>query len=329
MNPTTIDRIDHIGLIGPSLDELARKWTSLGFSLTPPSRHAGPLEEGDKPALWGTANRCAMLQEGYIELLAVVDPTQFQNGVQEFLVRYAGIHIVAFGCSDARAEAARLVALGFDVAGVARLERQVTMPDGGQERMRFKLVRLTPAQFPEGRIIVIEHETPDLLWPKDLKPQAIGEMLLSDVVMVVADVEEATRRYARLLGVEAERGGSGNYLTIGRAESSPAAGEEPASLLGYGRLVITSAPRLQNVLDGAVATTVPFIAGAVIVVDDLAALADSFIRRKVAARYHNAAPGPFAPGTGQIAPQSSGKIYGSIVVPADQTGGATLEFIEA
>ncbi len=53
----------------------AGAWETLGFTLTPRGRHIG----------WGTGNYCIMLESGYIELLGVVDPSQFLNNLDGFL----------------------------------------------------------------------------------------------------------------------------------------------------------------------------------------------------------------------------------------------------
>ena len=70
-----ISGIDHT-LVGVRDLEVARgTWQALGFTVTPRGRHIG----------WGTGNYCIMLESGYIELLGVVDPSQFLNNLDGFL----------------------------------------------------------------------------------------------------------------------------------------------------------------------------------------------------------------------------------------------------
>jgi hypothetical protein len=56
--------LDHLAHFVPDLDAAAAVWEKLGFVVTPVSHH----RVAGKPA--GTSNRCVMLDEGYLELLA-------------------------------------------------------------------------------------------------------------------------------------------------------------------------------------------------------------------------------------------------------------------
>ncbi len=87
---------------------LHAEYERLGFRLTPLSRQSGRLRADGPVVPWGTANRCAMLRRGYIELLGILDPTLPANGLDHFLARYAGMHILALGIADETATLARL-----------------------------------------------------------------------------------------------------------------------------------------------------------------------------------------------------------------------------
>src|SRR3712207_8651916 len=41
--------------------------------------------------LYGTGNRCAFFLHGYIELIAILDPARFDNGLNAWLSRYDGL----------------------------------------------------------------------------------------------------------------------------------------------------------------------------------------------------------------------------------------------
>jgi len=72
---SAITGIDHT-LVGVRDLEAARAaWDKIGFRLTPRGRHIG----------WGTGNYCIMLEQGYIELLGILDPTQFTNNLDKFV----------------------------------------------------------------------------------------------------------------------------------------------------------------------------------------------------------------------------------------------------
>lgn len=192
--------LDHIGIMGAELAPMARQYERLGFRLAPRSQHHGARMPGGPVTRWGTGNHCIMLRQGYIELLAVVEPGLFDNRVPEFVARYAGAHIIAFGCAEAEAEAARLRPLGL-AQGVARLERPLG-PEAGDATLLFDLVRLDAAALPEGRMLVIRHRTPELLWQDALLEHPNGAVSLESIAIVVDEPAARAASYAAALGAE-------------------------------------------------------------------------------------------------------------------------------
>ncbi|MDA0652342.1 MAG: VOC family protein [Proteobacteria bacterium] len=201
-----ITSLDHVAVMVTDLDAAGASYERLGFRLTPLSQHSGALSPGGKVDKWGVANRCIMLRRGYLELMGVVDPALYDNRVPDFLARYEGIHILAFGCEDAVATANALAAAGFGATGVHALSRVLDTPEG--ERLaKFNLVRLPPEETPEGRVLAIEHVTPEYLWQERYLDHPNGAMALTELVVCVDDVNEAARRYARYFGIPFTRNG--------------------------------------------------------------------------------------------------------------------------
>ncbi|TWA57390.1 glyoxalase-like protein [Azospirillum baldaniorum] len=243
---TAVGRLDHVGVVVRDLDAGAAAYERLGFQLTPVSRHSGVRAPGRPVEPFGTANRCAMLRHGYIEVIAVVEPALFSNNLERFLDRYEGIHILAFGIDDVEAHLARLKEAGFGVSGIAHLERLLATPLG--ERLaRFSRIPLPAEDAPEGRVQLIRHDTPELLWQPHLLDHPNRVVALEEVVLAVADPEEVLARYARLLGA-APRGNGFR--------------------LGGDRFTVVSAAGLEKALPGVSAPALPFVAGIVLRTDD-------------------------------------------------------------
>jgi hypothetical protein len=201
-----ITSLDHIAVMVTDLVAAGVAYERLGFSLTPVSPHSGALSAGGPAEPWGTANRCAMFRRGYLELMGVVDPTLYDNHVPEFIARYEGIHILAFGCDDAAVTADALAAAGFGATGVHALARTLDTPEG-ECLAKFNLVRLPPDETPEGRVLAIEHLTPKYLWQDRYLDHPNGAVALTELVVCVEDVDEAARRYARYFGIPITRNG--------------------------------------------------------------------------------------------------------------------------
>src|SRR5690606_30064107 len=197
-----ITGLDHLAVMVRDLPGAGDAYERLGFLLTPVSQHSGARAPGGPVTAWGTANRCAMLSRGYIELMGVIDPSLYDNRVPEYLARYEGMHILAFACDDAASIADRLAREGFGVSGVHGLERALDVP-GGRATARFRLVRTPESELPEGRVLAIQHLTPEYLWQERYLDHPNGATALTELAVCVADLDEAAARYRRFLGREA------------------------------------------------------------------------------------------------------------------------------
>ncbi len=197
-----INSLDHIAVMAHDLTAMATAYERLGFQLTPLSQHSGARTAGGPVEPWATGNRCIMLRRGYIELMGIVEPGLYDNGLSRFVARHEGIHILAFGCDDANGASERLRREGFGVTGIHGLARDLDVPSG-RATAKFNLVRLPSDDMPEGRVLAIEHLTPEHLWQDRYLDHPNGAVGLTGLTVCVADVEDAAERYGRMFGVAA------------------------------------------------------------------------------------------------------------------------------
>ncbi len=184
--------IDH-SIVGVRDLEAARAaYARLGFTLTPRGRHVG----------WGTANYCIMFPDDYIELLGIVDPTQFTNGLDQFLAGREGLLGFAFGTDDADAAARELAAAGLEPDGPKDLGRVLELPEG-DVMPRFKLVMLPPRSTPCVSAFMCQHLTPDLIRRPAWLRHANGAVGLVGLTAVVDDPPALVGAYDRLCGAGA------------------------------------------------------------------------------------------------------------------------------
>lgn len=183
--------LDHVGIIARELAPAAARWERLGFTLAPMSRQRGAVPGQTRMQPWATANRCVILRQGYVELIGTVDPTAY-NPWTRFVERYEGIHILALRCANADVAYATLASRApFLDPPIAR-ERKLDYR--GEERtMRFRNIFSRDADCPEGRYIVIEHQTPELLWQDELMTHENGAVALTEAVVVGDDAALAGR----------------------------------------------------------------------------------------------------------------------------------------
>ena len=211
--------LDHTGTIVRDLAAGAARWEALGFTLSPVSRQRGavPGEAGMQP--WASANRCAVFERGYLELIGLVDPAAF-NPWAKFLARFEGMHLLALRCAHAD-DAWELLApkAGFLAPPVAR-ERPLLV-DGAPRVMRFRNLFSRDEACPEGRWIVIEHQTPDYLWQPALMRHENGARALEEA-LVVADDPAVAARAAALEGIARVESPAAFAARFGWAPPAPA-----------------------------------------------------------------------------------------------------------
>ena len=201
--------LDHIAHWVPDLDAASESLESIGFVLTPWSEQHASAQPGAPVAPVGSANRCIMLRSGYLEILAPLAPTSIGRELQAGIDRYVGVHLLAFGSSDTKAEQARLAALGFPQRPVVALRREVEAEIGGTATLRFTVGRAELGSMVEGRVQFLTHHTPEHLWQTRYLGHPNTAEDLAEVWIVVADLDEAAARYSAYLDLPADRSGPG------------------------------------------------------------------------------------------------------------------------
>lgn len=191
--------LDHVGVVGHDLDTLAVTFERLGFHLTPLARHAGGR----------TGNRCVMLRQGYLELLATVDGGASAT-LDRFLAHHAGAHLLALGVDDADAAVVRLRRAGVVIGAAGETERAVDDADRCGPRARFVLV--TPPERPEARLHLIRHLTPDLLWQDRFLQHANHAVGLVEAILLLPDPAEAAAAWSLLAGRPVQPDPLGGYV---------------------------------------------------------------------------------------------------------------------
>ncbi len=214
--------LDHVSHFVPDLDTAAALLEELGFVVTPASNQKTP--EGPV----GAANRCVMLQEGYIELLTPTHDTPAAQRMRASMARFVGVHLACFGTPDAEAEHARLAAHGFAPQPILDLQRHVE--EGKQ--VRFKVVRAAPDRMPEGRIQYVQQLTPEAIWTEKNLAHGNSVTALAALYVVAVDAAETAARWARFTGMLPRREGDLVRLQASRGRVYIGEEEPLRALLG-------------------------------------------------------------------------------------------------
>jgi hypothetical protein len=265
----TATALDHLGLCTRDPAPLWAAWERLGFALSPVAQQSGRRTPDSEVEPFGTVNRCAFLRHGYVELLGIADATLFANGVDRFIARYSGAHILALAMDDAEGNLARLRQGGLDIPGIAWLQRPV---EPGGPTARF--ARLPFPDAPEGRVQLVQHLTPELVWDARWMGHRNAAESLESAIVASAEPAETMARLARLAGVPTEPDPVAGFRLRLPGAARAAGPHSPAMET---RIRVLPPAALDRVLPGVTAPTLPFIAGMVIRTTDSGAAARALL----------------------------------------------------
>jgi hypothetical protein len=199
MQPVTtnpLSGIDHTLIGVRDLEAAQSAWRRLGFTITPRGRHIG----------WGTGNYCIMFPADYVELLGIVDPTQFLNGLDIRLATkgegFLGLALAAASSSDVHAAFPDITQPPKD------LGRLLELPEG-DVTPRFSLVHFNPEATPGIATFSCTHLTPEMLRRPAWLDHPNGALGLEGITVAAADPAALAPAYASLFGDSAVQGGQG------------------------------------------------------------------------------------------------------------------------
>lgn len=293
---STAIALDHVGVAARDLAPLAAAYERLGFTLTPVAQQSGRRRPDLPVEKFGSGNRCAFLRHGYVELIAILDPALYDNGLGAWIARYPGLHILALAMADEQANLERLRRAGLPIPGVAYLERPV---EEGGPIARF--ARLPFPDAPEGRVQLIRHLTPEAIWQDRWMDHANGAVALEAAILVSDAPAEGAARLSRLAGLPVEPDPAGGFVLVLPGAAGAAGPRAPAMAT---RVRILTPEGLARVLPGVAPPALPGMAGMVLRTADGNAAA----RRVLAGIATREAPGD------------------GLMVPPELAGGAAVVF---
>ncbi len=244
--PRAITGIDHVGLVSHDMAETEAVFRRLGFAVTAPAPLMGNGPDGKARPL-GQDSQHIVFRDSYVELTAISDPA---NHLAPFIERYAGLHIVALGCSSADAAAADLAARGIQTGPVMQASRHVAYGKPGLARFRW--LRVPSATAPEGLFCVVEHETPETVYQEAVTAHPNSALGIAELMICVDDVGMTTARYQQMLAAP------GTPVRGGRAFD-----------FGEARLIVVEADGFAQRYNGVRPPSLPWLGGFVVTVADI------------------------------------------------------------
>lgn len=206
--------LDHVGHFVRDVEAASRALSRCGFAPTPISIQVNNDPAGGTQPT-GTGNVTAMLSRGYLEILFKTSDTPLSREFDAALNRHAGLHLAAFAVADAQSAHRRLASSGFPMREPVRMQRPVAT-EAGLATAAFTITRVEASAMPEGRIQFLTHHSEQAVWQERWLRQPNTAVDLIDVMIAVADVEEAAQRFARFTGRPAVRTSGGAVIRLDR-----------------------------------------------------------------------------------------------------------------
>lgn len=241
--------IDHIGIVGPNLDQLTRNFSRLGFTVAPRCELISVGPDGQSSPM-GQSNCHLIFDNAYVELTAVEGDITGHHLADE-IARYFGLHILVLLSENAESDRESLVRRGITAGAVAGAGRDIRYP-GKSGAARFRWFRVPHEEAPDAFVCFVEHLNRELVFDPALNSHANGARSFHGVRICVADPAESADRLAHIFGCEAEQSHG-----------------EPVFRLPVGEIALHSRDFLMNEFPGLEPPPLPWVAGFSVVVADL------------------------------------------------------------
>lgn len=191
--------IDHPLIAVRNLDQAITRFSALGFTMAPQSRHP-----------WGTSTCISIMQQSLVEIVSIYDETlldhlpagdfHFGRHIYRYLQEREGIALTALYSEDAENDAARIEAQGILCQGTIRFGRDVVLPDGKPDRTATTLKILYDADLPRLSNFICQQHRPDLIYVPKWSTHANGASSYAQVT-IMADKNDHARIQTRLTGL--------------------------------------------------------------------------------------------------------------------------------
>ncbi len=155
--------IDHPLIAVGNIARLRNRLIAMGFNMTAIGKHP-----------WGTSTSLAMFNGCLIEIMGIYDDTlidempagsfRFGRHVHEHLMQREGIALTALHSTDSQADARQAQMAGFSPAGHLEFGRDVTLPDGRQDRTKTTLALLPDERWPRLSFFLCQQHRPELIY---------------------------------------------------------------------------------------------------------------------------------------------------------------------
>jgi hypothetical protein len=194
--------LDHVGVVGHSIDVIRRNWLEAGFFVTEPEELMALESSSGKRVSLGQHSCHVILEQGYIELTAVDRPSPSHH-LWPWIKPTDSLGIIALGAADIESVHRRLLAANVPLGAPVQASRPIHYGARRGDAL-FTWFALGAASTPEALVCFVRNERPELIYQPEVQTHPNGAQALAGVILV-ADMPQATvERYAMYSSAPAE-----------------------------------------------------------------------------------------------------------------------------
>lgn len=194
--------IDHPLIAVHDIVQLRERLVAMGFNMTAIGKHP-----------WGTSTSLAMFDGCLIEIMGMYDDSlidevpagdfRFGRHVHEHLMQREGVALTALHSTDSQADARRAQDAGFQLAGHLEFGRDVTLPDGRQDRTKTTLALLPDTRWPRLSFFLCQQHRPELIYVQQwLKhPNTVHGICGITILAEPAEQKALVEKFSALYGL--------------------------------------------------------------------------------------------------------------------------------
>lgn len=186
--------LDHVGIIGSSIQSLRQEWQAKGFFVTDPEELMAVDSITGRRVSLGQHSCHIILEQGYIELTAVNTVTPSHHLFPWIRGRDA-LGIIAMGTDEIERVQSRLLDAKVPVGPLAHASRSIHY---GTQRgdASFKWFALSAESTPEALLCFVRNERPNLIYQPEVQCHPNGARALESVIICSHEPEVLARQYS-------------------------------------------------------------------------------------------------------------------------------------
>jgi len=188
-----VPHLDHVVInVNDGLDDAHQHYQRLGFQLTPRGHHS-----------LGSSNHLAIFGDNYLELLGYEEgKAQTRTDVWQSPLGLSGLVWKTQSADDVYQH---LQQQQIDGTPPKSFYRPVTLPDGSEPQVKFRVVPLASERVPNGRSFFCQHLTPEHVWRDEWQQHPNQVTSIVEFVIAAEQPQQAAAVYGELFGADTLR----------------------------------------------------------------------------------------------------------------------------